>query len=186
MKRIPPGPCIEIGVGKGSLTIMEHNPATLFLDLFPRLLPRQHGVVADAQRLPFRDATISGIWCQAVLMHVTLPTFLNETKRCLRHGGIVGVIEPLSGHPLVQCYRRFASARSSCPHYPSFADFLRARENFTRSQVVPYFLFSPLVLPLLGRNHPFVDRLQNIDARLLNRFPGLSRFAWYTAAVYQV
>lgn len=85
-----PGPSLEIGGGVGGLKA--RAPDLLSSDI-------QHAswldLVADAQRLPFGDETLSTIMMLDVLHHVEFPAkFFAEAQRILKPGGRIVMVEP--------------------------------------------------------------------------------------------
>lgn len=85
-----PGPTLEIGGGVGGLKA--RAPDVFSSDI-------QHAgwldLVADAQVLPFRDASLSTIMMLDVLHHVEFPAkFFQEAQRVLAPGGRVVMVEP--------------------------------------------------------------------------------------------
>src|SRR5829696_3594560 len=85
-----PGVTLEIGGGSGHLK--ERLPEVIASDIqFAPWLD----VVADAQRLPFPDGTLSNTVMVDVLHHIEYPlVFFREAERALRPGGRIVIIEP--------------------------------------------------------------------------------------------
>ncbi len=71
-------------------------------------------IVADAQRMPFADATLRAIVFANVLHH--LPNVRSEARRCLEPGGKTAMIEP-SRCPTLNTSHRYVLIFS----YPSVA-----------------------------------------------------------------
>jgi hypothetical protein len=64
-------------------------------------------VVLDAQQLPFRDGTLRGIVMTDVFHHLPRArSFLTEAARCVRPGGVIGMVEPWVSTWSGQVYRR--------------------------------------------------------------------------------
>ncbi|CAA7613502.1 putative methyltransferase [Candidatus Terasakiella magnetica] len=85
-----PGLTLEVGGGTGRLR--EYLPQVVSSDIqwAPWL-----DVVADAQSLPFADASFDNIVLMDVLHHIERPmAFLAEASRVLRPGGRLVVLEP--------------------------------------------------------------------------------------------
>jgi SAM-dependent methyltransferase len=84
------GTTLEIGGGIGNFK--ERLPNVISSDIqFGRWLD----IVADAQRLPFRDGSLSNIVMLDVLHHIEFPLlFLREAARALRPGGRIVMVEP--------------------------------------------------------------------------------------------
>ena len=84
------GRSLEIGGGVGQLKARFQNVIATDIQAAPWL-----DLVADAQRLPFRDNSISNIVMVDVLHHIEFPLlFLREAERVLRTGGRCVVVEP--------------------------------------------------------------------------------------------
>src|ERR1700731_2796570 len=84
------GPILEIGGGSGNLKKSVPHCISSDVQFSPTL-----DLVADAQRLPFRDASLGNIVMVDVLHHVEFPVrFLREAGRTLRPGGRLVMVEP--------------------------------------------------------------------------------------------
>lgn len=94
---------LEIGCGSGAM--LKRLPARLRVGLEPAenlLIPSSGftGVMATAQRLPFKDGSFSLILYKHALHHVEdKPAALAESARVLAPGGRLVVIEPNADHP---------------------------------------------------------------------------------------
>ncbi len=85
-----PGMTLEIGGGIGNLKQRLGNVISTDVQFAPWL-----NCVADAQILPFADASIDNIVMVDVLHHVESPaTFFREAERILRPGGRIVMVEP--------------------------------------------------------------------------------------------
>ncbi len=81
---------VEIGAGSGNLK--EHLPQVVATDVVPG---GWLDAVADAQALPFADASLDAVVGVDVLHHLEWPArFLAEAQRTLRPGGRVVLVEP--------------------------------------------------------------------------------------------
>jgi SAM-dependent methyltransferase len=81
---------LEIGAGSGNLK--EHLPDVVATDVVPG---DWLDALADAQALPFADASLDAVVGVDVLHHVEFPArFLAEAERTLRPGGRVVLVEP--------------------------------------------------------------------------------------------
>jgi len=84
------GPSVEIGGGIGQFKGRHPDVITTDIRAAPWL-----DLVADAQRLPFSDNSISNIVMVDVLHHIEFPLlFLREANRVLRAGGRCIMVEP--------------------------------------------------------------------------------------------
>jgi SAM-dependent methyltransferase len=85
-----PGLTLEIGGGSGNLKDRLPDVIASDIQFAPWL-----DIVADAQRLPFRDGALSNMVMVDVLHHIEYPlVFLREAERVLRPGGRIVMIEP--------------------------------------------------------------------------------------------
>jgi SAM-dependent methyltransferase len=85
-----PGVTIEIGGGIGQFKTFMPDAISSDIQNSPMI-----DVVADAQKLPFRNASIGNIVMLDVLHHVEFPSlFFEEASRVLRSGGRCIMIEP--------------------------------------------------------------------------------------------
>lgn len=84
------GPTLEIGGGVGGLKARAPDVISSDIQYADWL-----NVVADAQRLPFRDGALSTVMMLDVLHHIEFPTkFFREAERVLRPGGRIVLVEP--------------------------------------------------------------------------------------------
>jgi SAM-dependent methyltransferase len=185
LARAPLGIVVEFGSGRGSAAEGEPNPTHVALDIVAFRAPDARRVAGDAQILPFRDQSLSGIWGQTALMHLSPELVAAEAHRVLRPGGVLAVVEPLRGHPLIGLARNFLPGRRVRPEFMRFRELQALGSRFRRAQVVPFFLVSPVTLLTARRSVPVVRALQALDALLLRRLPALHPMAWYAAAWFQ-
>lgn len=182
---IPRGPILEIGGGLGSLEVGEPDPSTHYVELFHELLPAGKSVVGDAQMLPLRDASVAAVWTQTVSMHMDLSAFVGEARRILQAGGLLMLIEPLSGHPMLGLLRRVLPARKTRADYPRYRDLEKLTSLFREGSVTPYYFLSPILLAIPRVPRKVVTQAQAIDAHLMHAFPNLARYAWYGVGLFR-
>jgi SAM-dependent methyltransferase len=97
------GPILELGGGSGNLKQRVPHCISSDIQLSPTL-----DLVADAQQLPFQDASLGNIVMVDVLHHVEFPIrFLREAARTLRPGGRLVMIEPAVTWGSTLFYRAF-------------------------------------------------------------------------------
>lgn len=63
-------------------------------------------VAADAERLPFANASFDGVWGNAILHHLDLEAVGRELWRVLRPGGVAVFCEPWGENPILNWARR--------------------------------------------------------------------------------
>jgi len=115
---------MDLGGGPGLLTtLLAREGATVVLaDISlprlhkARLLTAEAGcadralfVVCSGDALPFRDGAFDRQITKAVLIHTPLAATAGELARTLRPSGRACFIEPLTGNPFVELYRRLAA-----------------------------------------------------------------------------
>ena len=84
------GPTLEIGAGAGH--IREYLDQVYMADILPA---EWLDMAADAQQLPFGDASLDNIVMLDVLHHIEQPAVLfNEVARVLRPGGRIVMLDP--------------------------------------------------------------------------------------------
>ncbi len=102
---VPPGRVLEIGVGK-NLPFHPRGARVVAADVSPAMLarareraaaqglPAVHLLLADAQRLPFRDGSFDTVVTSFVFCSVLDPVLgLEECRRVLAPGGSIGMLE---------------------------------------------------------------------------------------------
>lgn len=89
---LPPGTGSVLELGSGAGYLDRYIPNLITSEVLPC---RGVGLVADAQRLPFRDESLRAIVFTDVLHHIpNVRSFFAEASRCVRPGGRVLMIEP--------------------------------------------------------------------------------------------
>jgi len=84
------GAVLELGSGAGYCN--RYIPNLITSEIFVCSLV---DVIADAQRLPFRDSSLRAVVFTNVLHHIPdVQRFFGEAARCLREGGKILMIEP--------------------------------------------------------------------------------------------
>lgn len=93
----PPGPILDLGrgVGRDSLRMNELGRTVIGADLARGFVDGEaSNVQLDARRLPFRDRSFGGVWCCAVLLHLSREDALiamTEIRRVLAESGLAEV-----------------------------------------------------------------------------------------------
>jgi SAM-dependent methyltransferase len=147
---------------------------------------RVEAVVADAARLPFRQASFDVSFSRFTIAHIPLQPLAAELARVLRPGGRALMVEPLRDNPLVRLYRRFAPSgcRETAPRYVSLDEMRRMAAHFPRGwRHRDFYLLSVPALGLRGSPlyRPAMALLQAVE-RPLTMLPPLRRFCWVVVA----
>jgi SAM-dependent methyltransferase len=137
-KLLKPGPTLELGAGSGQLR--EHVPDAVLTDI--QSAPWLDGT-ADAQALPFQDASFDNIVLLDVLHHVENPSlFFAEAARVLRPGGRIVMLEPAIT-PLSGIFYRYLHPEPVDMKLDPFADVPAdpKRDPYDANQAIPTLLF---------------------------------------------
>jgi SAM-dependent methyltransferase len=159
------GRSIEIGGGIGQFKRRFPDVIATDIQNAPWL-----DLVADAQRLPFADNSISNIVMVDVLHHIEFPLlFLRETERVLRAGGRCIMVEPAITFGSTLFYRCFHQE----PVRMSIDPLIEGTPNADRN---PYDSNQAIPTLLVGRE----------QARLAKLIPTLSLIEtdWFSLIVY--
>lgn len=159
-------------------------------------------VQMDGATLALADASVDVVYGANVLHHVDQARCIAEVHRVLRPGGVAVFWDPLRYNPVINVYRRMATAVRTADEHPLGRDDLRLLQRTFRSVDARFFWLAALgvfVWFYVGlRVHPNAERywkkiitdyaaiaplyraLAAIDAVLL-RVPGLRWWAWNIA-----
>ncbi len=187
------------GEGKETLELAARGMRPISLDLSHRQLSRARELIraqdpaapvyfiqANAEELPFADASFRVVYGKAILHHLDLDLAAAEITRVMQADGRATFAEPLADHPLIGLGRRLTPRLRTRDEQPIRADAMeRFAGRFNQPQCEVYFLTMPLasllrLLPGGERAYRWAHaRLSRLDARLFARFPGLRKYAWY-------
>ncbi|MFO0881113.1 MAG: class I SAM-dependent methyltransferase [Gemmataceae bacterium] len=136
---------------------------------------------ADAERLPFPDASFDRIWGNAILHHLDITRAAREIRRVLRPQGLAVLCEPWGDNILLEWARRRlpypgkARTRDEQPLHGSQLPALRA--------VFPHLQIEGFQLLGMARRLVGPGRLSRgltwCDTRLLTAVPALGRMCRY-------
>jgi SAM-dependent methyltransferase len=113
------------GLGVASAIFAERGAARVALvDLAPQRVERASRLMAElgfsdrfeahvagAEALPFPEGSLDRVFTRSVLIHADLPAALKEIRRVLKPGGRAVFVEPLTGNPLANLYRRWLAPK---------------------------------------------------------------------------
>ncbi len=163
------------------------------------------GCTVDALAIAFPDDTFDIVYASNLLHHIPDPLLaLREIHRVLKPGGKVCFWDPLRHNPVINVYRRMATAVRTEDEMPLDIGILEAvRSLFSHTESDTFWiatLWIFLRFYLIDRIHPNEDRywkkiirehaqlapqyhrLEAVD-RLLKKLPGMRRMAWNLAVV---
>jgi SAM-dependent methyltransferase len=137
-------------------------------------------LAADAERLPFADASFDRIWGNAILHHLDLARTASEIRRVLRSGGRAVFCEPWGENPVLA----WARSRLSNPNKRTpterplrFAQLGILRAIFRDVELRGFQFFG--IGARAWRGLSWTRYLDGLDRRLLGRLPRLQRLSRY-------
>jgi SAM-dependent methyltransferase len=140
--RKPGGVSVEVGAGPGFFKRAARDVISTDLIWCPWL-----DAIADAQKLPFRDASVSNVFGLDMLHHLAAPmTFLSDVARVLMPGGRLILIEPWITPFSYLIFRFLHQERCDLSEMPWAADAAGGNAGkmaFDGNQAIPYLLFGP-------------------------------------------
>ncbi len=159
----------------------------------------------DSASLPFADGSFDAVFGNGILHHVELVPTAREIARVLRNGGKAVFIEPLPYNPVINVYRRMASAVRTEDEKPlGFRQLGSIRPFFSSLKHEEFWFFSLLIFLhffFVRRWHPskvrywkkvieegeayrgLFARLQAVDRAALKILPFLRPLCWNTVLV---
>lgn len=192
----------------GKVTAADLSPG--MLDVVQRVA-RHHGVevscqIASAEDLSaFADASFDVVYAANVLHHVNIDRCLGEVNRVLVAGGAAVFWDPVAYNPVINAYRRMATAVRTIDEHPIHRADVRLFRRHFRKLTVRFFWLSTLLIfvrfYLIDRVHPNKDRywkriltheseirrvylfFERIDTVLLRVFPFLRWWCWNVAVL---
>lgn len=134
------GVSVEVGAGPGFLKEAAKDILATDLIRCPWL-----DAVVDAQRLPFRTASVANVLGLDVLHHLAAPmSFLGEVQRVLSPGGRLILVEPWITPFSRVLFRFFHQERCDLTEKPWLAaatDGAETKAAFDGNQAIPYLMF---------------------------------------------
>jgi len=191
---------LELGCGYGGelLGLTKRGAKAVGLDITAARLhqavknaPAAGFVRGDADRLPFADESFYAVIGNAVLLHLHRERTMAELRRVLKPGGVAIFLEPLTGHPLIDLYRRFfTAARRGHVDYPSFRELQKGSLG-GKTEVTAWYLTAalPLILVRIFGSSQLLRGLTRLlgrlDSWLFRQLPGLRHHAWLGLVVFR-
>lgn len=148
---------------------------------------RVTAIVASAESLPFAVGSIPALYTRAVLIHVDLDRASREIGRALEPRGRAALLEPTTGNPFVNLYRRCLAPKAwrAITHYFDPVAQARVAAGAGASwSVKPFYLVSFFAFVFqFGWPRPAIFRfflrpLGLVD-KILFLIPPLRRLAWF-------
>jgi len=197
---------IDLGAGLGanSFAMARSGQAVLAVDTSLarlRALRRRAGavgledriglLVAAAECLPFKDGSVPAIYTKSVLIHTDNQKTSREFVRVLGPGGRLALVEPQTGNPFVNAYRRTLAPAiwRSITHYfdeqeqQLFIGCPGLRAAADPVEAFYFFSFFAFVFqfgkPLPGLFRLTLRPLNWLDRWLFRLCPPLRRWAWF-------
>lgn len=162
---------LDVGAGEGAFSLVASGDGRTLIatDISPLALrvarerasaagARLHLVVADAERLPFRDAAVDVVTSAGALYCLDLRTVSAELRRVLRPDGVWVIVDSLNESPIYRLNRwvgflRRRRTQLAIENVPTTASLLTLRERFRDVQIhyhgVLTFL-APVLKPFMG------------------------------------
>jgi len=204
---------IGAGLGESSVYFALQGAQVTTVDISPQMvemalrLGRKHGVelegvVSGAEDLNLSDASYDMIYVANTIHHVyDRASLFEQMRRALKPGGMFISYDPIAYNPLINVYRRMATAVRTPDESPlTVADLQLARRYFNNVQHREFWISTLLLFVkyyLIDRVHPNEDRywkrilresperlwwwmpLRSLDT-LLTRLPLVRWLAWNT------
>ena len=151
-------------------------------------------VLARGEALPFKEGAVGRILVKAVMIHTDLPVAMRELHRILRKDGRMVILEPTTGNPFVNLYRRFLAPKI----WAEITRFFGPPETAVLDQTLPparrmrmhvFYLFGFFASIFeFGLPNPPLFRFSEtllcaVDGFLFTLVPPLRRAAWFNVYV---
>ena len=172
LKLLQSGNSLEIGAGSGHLRKYNLDITITDIQIAPWL-----NVTADAQALPFKDASFNNIIMLDALHHIeNTSLFFSEATRILKPSGRIIMIEPAIT-PVSSLFYRFMHSEPVDMRHNPFADIIKVtnRNPYDGNQAIPTILFC-------RRRNEFSQKYPELK---LNKVQYLSLFAYPLSGGYR-
>lgn len=139
-------------------------------------------LTANAESLPFEANSFDLVWGNAILHHLDFDVACTELKRVMRPGAIAVFCEPWGGNPLMEWARRwvpYAGKHRTVDEHPlRVSDIPLIRKHFPDLNLRGFQLLGS-IQRIWRRESPAGSWLDNLDTRLMDRFPKLEKWGRY-------
>ena len=139
-------------------------------------------IQADAEMLPFPDASFDAIWGSAILHHLDIQRAGREIKRILKPGGMAVFCEPWRGNPVLDFARRhlpYPGKHRTADEQPLNAIDLEHLHGLFPSVRVHGYQFLGMGLRVFRRQAQPNGWLDRMDRRIFHVCPGLENWSRY-------
>ena len=179
---------LEIGCGSGEITqhLAGHFKLVVAVDvsfgLLLRFKKRLGGrpvacVLADCERLPFKDGAFDAVYGNNILHHLVIDNILPVCARHLKAGGHLAFAEPNLANPQRWIENKISFIRRRLPYSPDEMPFTRRHivrklqtHGFRKCQARPFDFLHPSTPPAIIK---FISAL----GRFLERIPLIGEIA---------
>jgi SAM-dependent methyltransferase len=193
---------LEYGCGTGWITV-ELASKEPFLDSFDisteainktfevlkknRLEKKCSLKVMSAEALDYSSGIFDIAIGFAILHHLDLSLAVPELHRVLKPGGIAYFAEPLGYNPIINLYRNKTPQFRTPDERPlKFEELYKYTKEFSEVKHNEYYLFA--LFPFVFLYIPFMKKLYHffsgysakLDQIVLDKFPILGKWAWYS------
>ncbi len=172
--------CVDISYASVS-RLMEHP--------FGLLQGNVHGIVGDAEQLPFADHTFDAVVGKAIVHHLNIASFTKELRRVCAPGALIAFSEPLGINPLINLFRWLTpSLRVASEHPLKPGDVEVMRHDCADLRLQFHMLFAMMSFPafylgLLGIGRLVFRAGCQIDRWLFTVIPPSRWLAWSVTLV---
>lgn len=204
------------GAGENSVYFAQKGAECVAVDYSPKMvevaqeLARKHGMnlrgyTMNAAALDFPDQTFDIVYVANLLHHLPEPKqAIREIYRVLKPGGKLCFWEPLKHNPIINVYRRMATAVRTEDEQPldieivKFVNSLYRHTEFDTFWLATLWIFLQFyliervnpneerywkkIILEQERLTPLYHRLERVD-RILKKIPGMKKWAWNLAVV---
>jgi SAM-dependent methyltransferase len=135
----------------------------------------------SAEDLDLPAGSFDAVIGVSVLHNLDIALVFAEMARVLKPDGFAVLLEPLGHNPVINAYRRRTPrSRDAFAHPLRFEDLSLARRWFARVDLSSFHVLAMLAGPVADRpgGRRLGRALHAIDRVLLDRVPGMRRYAW--------